>query len=339
MKRTLLTVMASLAFAVAALGLGATEASAQTPRTITMGTAGPGSVVYVWVTSLSQALSTINAPVRIQVNAGVFDVEGMRVMEAGGAGLDSSFVSGSSLVSATLGRPPFEGKPMKNLRGAFPLGQAPVVVVSREGAGINGLKDLDGKRVTAGPAGTGNDIMMRGLIAKVTPTSKPSYSNMTYASFAPALQDGKVDAVFILGWPPYPAVVETAALIKIKYVPFSENEMKTWLADNPQHHRMVLKAGMNPQQSVDIKTFGHVSHLIVPAKLDEEVVYQLTKAWMRPDVHKQLLNASSTWEAAFMAFDTGLYFQDLEALKAKLHPGAVRAYKEAGIKVPAAILP
>jgi len=339
MKRTLLAAVAVLAFVAGAIGFGTNEASAQTPRTITMGTAGPGSVVYVWVTSLSQALSTINAPVRIQVNAGVFDVEGMRVMEAGGAGLDSSFVSGSSLVSATLGRPPFEGKPMKNLRGAFPLGQAPVVVVARADAGINMLKDLDGKKVTAGPAGTGNDIMMRGLIAKVTPNSKPSFTNINYASFSSSLQDGKIDAVFILGWPPYPAVVETAALMKIKYVAFAEEDMKTWLADNPQHHRMVLKAGMNPQQSVDINTFGHVSHLIVPQGLDEEVVYQLTKAWLRPDVHKQLLAASSTWEAAFLAFDSGLYFQDLEALKAKLHPGAVRAYKEAGVKMPAAILP
>jgi len=339
MKRILLTVTAAVALVVGAIGLGTTEASAQTPRTITMGTAGPGSVVYVWVTSLSQALSTINAPVRIQVNAGVFDVEGMRVMEAGGAGLDSSFVSGSSLVSATLGRPPFEGKPLKNLRAAFPLGQAPVVVVTRAAADINGLKDLNGKKVTAGPAGTGNDIMMRGLISKVTPNSKPSYTNMPHASFASALQDGKVDAVFVLGWPPFPAVVEAAALMKVKYVPFSEDEMKTWLADNPQHHRMVLKAGMNPQQNSDIQTFGHVSHLIVPQQLDEEVVYQLTKAWLRPDVRKQLLNASSTWEAAFMAFDSGLYFRDLEALKAKLHPGAVRAFKEANIKMTAAILP
>jgi TRAP transporter TAXI family solute receptor len=263
----------------------------------------------------------------------------MRIMEAGGAGLDSSFVSGSSLVSATLGRPPFEGKPLQNLRAAFPLGQAPVVLVARGDANINGLKDLNGKRVTAGPTGTGNDIMMRGLIGKVATGTKPSYVTLPHASFASALQDGKVDAVFILGWPPYPAVVETAALMKIKYVPFSEDEMKTWLADNPQHHRMVLKAGMNPQQSVDIQTFGHVSHLIVPQRLDAEVIYQLTKAWLRPDVRKQLLNASSTWEAAFMAFDSGLYFRDLEALKAKLHPGAVRAYQEAGIKVPAAIVP
>jgi uncharacterized protein len=336
MKRIFWGTAAAFAFAAA---LGTTTAKADGPRTITMGTAGPGSVVYVWVTSLSQALDSINAPVRIQVNAGVFDIEGMRVMEAGGAGLDSSFVSGSSLVSATLGRAPFEGKPLKNLRGAFPLGQAPVVMVARGDAGINGLKDLDGKKVTAGPAGTGNDIMMRGLIAKVTPSAKPSYATLPYSSFASALQDGKIDAVFILGWPPYPAVVETAALMKIKYVPFSEQEMKTWLVDNPQHHRMVLKAGMNPQQATDIQTFGHVSHLIVPERLDDEVVYQLTKAWLRPDVRKQLLNASSTWEAAFMAFDSSLYFQDLEALKTKLHPGAVRAFKEAGIKVPAAILP
>ena len=328
----------AVATATAAIALSNAGYAQTAPRTITMGTAGPGSVVYIWVTSLASALEGISAPARIQVNAGVFDIEGMRVMEAGGAGLDSSFVSGSSLVSATLGRPPFEGKPLKNLRGAFPLGQAPVVVVARAEAGVNGVKDLGGKRITAGPGATGNDIMMRGFMGRVAPGVKVSYVALPHAAFASALQDGKIDAVFILGWPPYPAVIEAASLMKLKYVKFSDAEMKAWLVDNPQHHRMVLKAGMNPQQAEDIVTFGHVSHLIMPAKLDQQVVYDLTKAWLRPDVRKKLLDASSTWEAAFLAFDSGLYFGDMEALKAKLHPGAVRAYKEAGIKVPAALL-
>ena len=311
---------------------------AQASKTITMGTAGPGSVVYVWVTSLASALESISAPVRIQVNAGVFDTEALRVLDTGGAGLDSSFVGGSSLATGSLGRPPFAGKPTRNVRGAFPLGQAPVMVVSRAEANVGGIKDLNGKRVTAGPAGIGNDVMMREFIKKVAPDVKVQFVPMPYSAFAGALQDGKIDVEFVFGWPPYPAIVEAASLCKLRYVQFTDQEMKTWMADNPQHHRMVLKAGMNPQQDKDIVTFGHVSHLIVPAKLDAQVLYELTKAWLRKDVRAKLLEATSSWEAAFMALESGLFFEDLVALKVKLHPGAARAYKEAGIAVPSAIL-
>lgn len=311
---------------------------AQAPKTITMGTAGPGSVVYIWVTSLASALEAISAPVRIQVNAGVFDTEALRILDAGGAGLDSSFVGGSSLVTGSLGRAPFVGKPTRNIRGAFPLGQAPVIVVSRAEAGATGIKDFDGKRVTAGPAGIGNDVMMREFVKKVAPDVKVQFVPMPHGSFAGALQDGKIDIVFVFGWPPYPAIVEAASLRKLRYVQFTEQEMKTWMADNPQHHRMVLKAGMNPQQDQDIVTFGHVSHLIVPAKFDEKAMYDMTKAWLRKDVRDKLLQATTSWEAAFMALDSGLFFEDLVSLKVKLHPGAARAFKEAGINIPPAIL-
>ena len=229
------------------------------------------------MTSLASALEAVQAPVRIQVNAGVFDTEAMRVMEAGGGGVDSSFVGGSSLVAAALGRPPFK-EPAKTLTGAFPLGQAPVVVVAPARSGIKSIKDLDGKRITAGPAGIGNDVMMRGFMQKVAPEVKPTVVPMPHAAFASALQDGRVDAIFILGWPPYPAVVETGALMELNYIRFTEEQMKQRMAENPQHHRMVLKAGMNPQQKEDIVTFGHVSHLIVPAKLEENTIYELTKA-------------------------------------------------------------
>src|SRR6185369_4409478 len=308
-------------------------AVAQT-KTLSIGTAGPGSIAFVWVASLSTVLEQTSSPVRIRVAAGVYDNEAMRIMEDGKAGVDGSFVSGSSLVNATLGRPPFQDAPLRNLRALFPLGQAPVGIVARADSGITTLKDLNGKRISAGPAGTGNDSFARLFFKQVAPNINLTHVPLSFQQFAPAMQDKRIDALFTLGAPPYPAIVEASALTDVAFVTISDPELQSWLKDNPQHHRMVVPKGTYSKQTSDIVTLGHVSHLIVPASTDEGTAYTLANAWLNAGNRKALLVASSSWSWAFSAFDSGLYWQDLISLKVKLHPGAARAFREANIKIP-----
>jgi TRAP transporter TAXI family solute receptor len=308
---------------------GSAFAQAPAVKTITVGTAGPGSIAFVWVSSMGQVLEQMNAPVRIRVAAGLFDIEAMRVMENHGAGVDASFVSGSSLVSATLGRPPFEGKPLKNLRGLFPIGTAPISIIARLDSGIRNVQDLSGKRLSAGPAGTGNDLFARAFFKRVV--SEPvSWVPLSYSAFAGSLQDRKIDAEVVLGTHPYPAVVEAASLVDLAYLSITPEEQMKWLPDNPQHHKMTIPAGVYPKQDKEIVTFGHVSHLIASDKLDDATVEYLTKFFLDPEVRKRLLEISSSWNAAFDAASSGLYGEDVTALKLQMHPGALKVINAAG---------
>lgn len=307
----------------------ASPASAQAPKTITVGTAGPGSIAFVWVSSMAQVLEQMQAPVRIRVAAGLFDIEAMRILENHGAGVDASFVSGSSLVSATLGRPPFEGKPLKNLRGLFPIGTAPISIIARLDSGIKSVQDLGGRRLSAGPAGTGNDLFARAFMKRVV-REPVKWVPLSYSAFAGSLQDNKVDAELVLGSPPYPAVVEAASLIDLSYLSISPDEQAKWLPDNPQHHPMTVPAGTYPKQDKDIVTFGHVSHLITSDAMDDATAEYLTKFFLDPEVRKKLLDISPSWNAAFAALSSGLYGEDVTALKLQMQPAALRVLLAAG---------
>jgi len=305
------------------------------PKTLSVGTAGPGSIAFVWVSSLSSVLEQTQSPVRIKVSAGIYDNEAMRIMEDNKPGIDGSFVSGSSLVNAGLGRPPFQAGALTNIRALFPLGQAPVGIAVRADSGIKTLKDLNGKRISAGPAGTGNDSFARAFLKQVVPNVAVTHVPLSFQQFAPALQDKRIDALYTLGAPPYPAIIEASALTDVSFVTVSDAEMQEWLKDNPQHHKMVVPKGTYPKQTDNLVTLGHVSHLIVSGSLDQNTAYTITKAWLDAGFRKSLLEASTSWSWAFSGFESGLYWQDLIALKVKLHPGAIRAYKEANIKIPA----
>lgn len=300
---------------------------------LSAGTAGPGSLAYVWVSTLSTVYDQLNQPARLKVTAGVFDVEALRLFDIGAPGIDVSFVSGSSLVLATQGRPPF-AKPLQNIRALPPLGYAPVVIVARSDSGIKSLSDIKGRSITAGPAGTGNDVFCRAFFKRVLPNADNQYIPMGYSGFAGALQDRKVEVLFTIGLPPYPALVEASSLIDLSFIPISDDEMKEWLKDNPQHHRMVLPKNSYPHQDKDVPTMGHVSHFITSSKLAEEAAYNLTKQWLDPLAKAKILQTAPSLKAGYEIFESGLFFDDLKGIGVKMHPGMVRALKEAKVAFP-----
>ena len=93
--------------------------------------------------------------------------------------------------------------------------------------------------------------------------------------------------------------------------------------------RAVIKAGTYPGQEADIQTISQANLLVVHQDLATEVVYKITKnlyenlTFLRK-VHR------STEE---MSLDRAL-----SGLSVPLHPGAVRYYRERGLKIPSHLL-
>jgi hypothetical protein len=129
--RTIVGVFLALLLSLPVVGYSQTE--------LKVGTSGPGSVAYVWVSTLASVLDQFKAPVRIRVAGGVFDVEAIRTMEKGEKGLDASLVTGSTLANAVFSKGPFKGEKVKELRAIFPLGLSPLQIVAAEKSKITRL--------------------------------------------------------------------------------------------------------------------------------------------------------------------------------------------------------
>jgi len=324
MKRSVWMVMVCFLIAI----VGPTFASAQTE--IKVGTSGPGSVAYLWVSTLSSVLDQFKSAVRIRVVGGVFDVEAIRIMQKGEKGLDASLVTGSTLAKAVFSTGPFKGEKITVLRAIFPLGLSPLQIVASEKSKIMSLDDLGGKRISAGSAGGGPDLFAREFFSKMFPKLKVQITAMAFSAVAQALADGKIDAYLTFGAAPYPAIVESASLMKLNYLSVSEDVRKRWFKEHPEHHTMVIPAGIYKDQTKEMVTFGHVAHLLAPAQMPKETAYQLTKQLLTPPFKDALIKATSTWAPAYEGLANKVYFEDLSSLGVAFHPGAAQAFKEGG---------
>jgi uncharacterized protein len=320
--RTIVGVFLALLLSLPVVGYSQTE--------LKVGTSGPGSVAYVWVSTLASVLDQFKAPVRIRVAGGVFDVEAIRTMEKGEKGLDASLVTGSTLANAVFSKGPFKGEKVKELRAIFPLGLSPLQIVAAEKSKITSLNDLSGKRISAGAAGGGPDLFTREFFAKMFPNLKVQIVPMAFSAAAQALSDGKIDAFFTFGAAPYPAIVEASSLMKLNYLSVGEEVRNKWFKDNPQHHTMVIPAGAYKDQTKEMITFGHVAHLLAPGSMPKETAYALAKQLLTPAFKDALIKATETWAPAYEGLANKVYFEDLASLGVPFHTGAAQAFKEAG---------
>ncbi|HZT51171.1 MAG TPA: TAXI family TRAP transporter solute-binding subunit, partial [Stellaceae bacterium] len=103
--------------------------------------------------------------------------------------------------------------PMPSLRHIAALFPEVVQIVVRDDGPIRGLRDLRGKRVSLGEAASGTIVDAR-LVLEAAGLSecdlKPHYLRLARA--VEALQNGEIDALFLVAGAPVPALAEIAAL-------------------------------------------------------------------------------------------------------------------------------
>jgi TRAP transporter TAXI family solute receptor len=313
---------------------GSAGASSGGATTITVGTSGPGSVAFTWVSTLSTLLEQEKADVRIRVAGDMPDIEAFRIMEKAAAGVDASLGTGTTLARALAGKEPFRAdETFKNLRVLFPLGLSPIQIVARQDSGITKLADFNGKRISGGAVGSGPDTFMREFFPKMYPSIKVEIVPMAFSGVSAAMQDRKIDGYLTFGSAPYPAIVETISLVKINFIDIEESVRTAWAKEHPEHHTMRIGKGAYEGQTKDIVSMGHVAHLVTNTNLDEKVAYYLTKRILDSRFKDALIKATAAWAAAFEGLEDGTFFDDVKGLGLRLHPGAAKAYEEAGYNV------
>jgi hypothetical protein len=153
--------------------------------------------------------------------------------------------------------------------------------------------------------------------------------NAAYSDAVSLLGDGAVDACFMGGAIPTPAVTQACTTHDIFFVPYEEAIRKQLIADYPFYEEMTIPAktrdgketyrGMTEDfVALDVGSM----HLITSAAQDEDLIYRITKTiWEnRAEIVKQHRAGLSINEQNAARF-TGTPF----------HPGAIRFYQEIGI--------
>ncbi len=133
-----------------------------------------------------------------------------------------------------------------------------------------------------------------------------------------ALKNGQIDGFVTAGSWPAPNVIEAAASTGVKVLTLSDDQIA-----KTKRTRLIIPAGTYAGQDADIATTSLPVAAYTTTQMDDETAYQLTKTYWE---QKAKMGAGAAW---WNGVDKGL----MGNITGKIHPGAIKYYKEAGIEL------
>jgi TRAP transporter TAXI family solute receptor len=296
MKNTLL----KLAFGVT-LAVGATQVQAETR--ITYKSAKSTSSYYQMGVQIAEAIKAgSNGDMIVTVEESQGSVQ--NVMEARARGGDYVFTTPPVLVKLAQG-----GKAM------FPIPSLTMHFVMSEKSGVNDFAGMEGKTILLGKGSFGaregeKYLKLFGLEGKV------NLAEVELSNAVAALKNGQIDGFVTAGSWPAPNVIEAAASTGVNVISLSDDQIKT-----SKRAKLQIPAGTYAGQTADITTTSLPVAAFTTTAMDDNTAYALTKTFWE---QKAKMGEEAPW---WNGVDQGL----MANITGKIHPGAIRYYKETGI--------
>jgi TRAP transporter TAXI family solute receptor len=239
--------------------------------------------------------------------------------------LDLAIVQSDLQHEAFVGENPPNGAPMPELRSVLSLHGELLTVIAPYRAGVSSIADLNGKRVNAGPLGSGTRATWN-LIAETLGEAAgggPRTSALRLDSTTSPLCAGNLDANIMLVGHPSGFVRQQLDACPTKLVPLEGPAIDRYLAAHPSVHRGVIDGSLYGNRP-DTPTIGVTATLVTTASADPRVIQAIVKAILADlDEFKAMHPALSALDPSEMA---------RKGLTAPMHPGAAKAFQEAGLR-------
>ncbi len=304
------------------------QKSSQTivPQDLVMGTGSTGGTYFALGGAMANAINDKLADKKITITAQSTgaSVENMNLINAGE--MDLGIAMNNVAANAFDGVGAFSS-PVTNVSSIGVVYNEVYQIVANAATGAKNVEDLKGKKVAIGPAGSGTLGLSQKIFtaAGLDPNKDIQPQSDSFGDAATKMQDGHIDAACNVLAVPASSIIEMTTSMKLAYVNISDDILETLQATEPYFVRKVIPAGTYDGQTEDINTITCKAALYCRADLDEETVYQITKAFYE------------SGDVIAAAHATGKEVQlegCLEGITTPIHPGAARYYKEMGITVP-----
>jgi uncharacterized protein len=325
--KKLLILSIALLFGIA-LFAGVTSGTAQAKTTfVTIGTGGITGVYYPTGGAIAKMVNQKRKQygIRATVESTGGSVFNINAVLSGD--LDFGICQSDRQYQAWNGLAEWKDKgPQKNLRAVFTIHPESVTLVAADDAGINSIQDLRGKRVNIGNPGSGQRQNSIDALANAgIDYEKDLTAESAKAAEAPGLlQDGRIDAFFYTVGHPSGAIKEaTAGRRKVHFVPITG--LDKLLAKYPYYAKAYIPIKFYPTATnkEDVPTFGVKATFVTSAKEPNKVVYSITK---------EVFDNFEAFKKLHPAYSVLTKKNMLEGMTAPIHPGAMKYFKEVGLK-------
>ncbi len=238
------------------------------------------------------------------------------------------FTSTSDLIAKALKQEkPFGETGYERIRTLWAVPGVTIHMVVLEDSGVKAIRDLGGKRYIAGGIGTATETLTRLILQVHGLEEKVVLPKVDLKEGVDAVLNRKAVG-FTTGSPfPTPMVMEIAATTAIRLLEIGEKEFLELQKLDPTYSLTTIPAGTYKGVDYDVRTLASPVLAYTSDDLPEEIAYNLTKAFWE--------NTPIMVEAH--AIGKGLDINGVRYGVAKIHPGALKYYQEAGVNIPAAM--
>ena len=325
-SRCYFAVLTTLGLLVFALAIA--SAQAQVKTRISIATGGTGGVYYPLGGGFAALISKHLPGVEATAEVTTASVDNMKLLHA-----DKIAVA---LTQSDIALDAYQGQ-MKGfnekvgVRTISALYSNYMHIVALDGSGIKTINDLRGKRVSTGAPGSGTEIKgLRVLEAYgLSPKDLKSQDRLGASESAAAMKDRRIDAFIWDGGLPTAAILDLGATpgIKIQLIPHGDAVAKMVSKYGPVYFVGTIPKGTYGGMETDVQVAALTNLLAVHERMDESLAYQITKL---------LLERTADLVAVHPAAKEITLKSAVVGSPVPFHPGALRYYKEKGIKVPGA---
>jgi TRAP transporter TAXI family solute receptor len=259
--------------------------------------------------------------VKAQSSAG--SVENLRKTDAGKH--DFSVVYSGHVYLGKNGRMKNDTKKYENVLAVAYLYGAPAQLVVRKDSGIKSTKDLVGKKVGVGNAGSGAFANCEMFFTHLGIWDKIERNAMGYNDAANAFGNNQLDAFWLFTAYPSGAVIMAAQTNDISLINLDKDaEDSGYYEKYPYFSKLTVPAGTYRGVDYDTPSFQDSTLWVANSNVPDDVVYKLLSLIFTDEGLAHMVGQKKTFKA--MSIKDGV-----KGIVTPLHPGAIKFWKEKGV--------
>lgn len=279
-------------------------------------------IYYPLANAISKSVANVFPELKINVESSGGSVANLKLLQNGDA--DLGMVQNDIAFYAYSGTNMFEGQKFQGVRGITTLYSEIVHIIARKSSGIKSVKDLKGKRVSVGAAGSGTSLNAEMILGTYGMTFEDlgRAERISITQATDFFKDGKIDAIFYTAGLGNAAITDISLLTDLVLIPIDQININYLIDSYNFYTQTEFTKDSYKGVSEPVKTVAVKAMLATSTNMTNQTAYRITKALFEQtdELYKGHAKAKEfTKETA------------LKGMSVPVHEGAMKYYKEIGL--------